>query len=138
MIPLLIACADGAQLPTADIVVDGHTVTVEIADEPGERQIGLMYRDALAADRGMLFVYPDTRARSFWMKDTRIALTIAYIDSAGIIVHLADMTPLATTSVPSPLPAMYALEMNKGWFSAHAVAIGDRVGGLPTSARPEP
>lgn len=130
---LALGCAD-ATAETREIVVDGTRVTVEIADEPVERNLGLMYRDSLGADRGMLFVYPDAKPRSFWMKDTRVPLTIAYIDSAGKIVHLADMTPLDTSPVPSGEPAMYALEMNKGWFAAHDVAVGDTVADLPKPA----
>jgi hypothetical protein len=131
---LFFACADGAQLDTRDIGVDGHTVTVEIADEPTERNVGLMYRSTLSADRGMLFVYPDAKDRNFWMKNTKVPLSIAYADSAGVIVHIADMTPLDTTPVPSDHPAMYALEMNQGWFAAHDVKVGDMLTNLPKPA----
>jgi hypothetical protein len=65
------------------------------------------------------------------MKNTKVALSIAYVDSEGNIVHLADMRPLDETPVPSELPAMYALEMNQGWFATHDVKVGDRVAGLP-------
>ncbi len=126
----LLAC-DGAKAGEIPLVVDGHPVIAEVADEPVERNLGLMYRDSLPADRGMLFVYPGAEPRSFWMKDTRVPLTIAYVDSAGIIVHLADMTPLDTTSVPSVKPATYALEMNQGWFTKHDVTVGDTITGLP-------
>lgn len=126
----LFAC-DGARAEEIRITVDGAAIFVEIADEPIERSLGLMYRDSLPADHGMVFVYPDAQERSFWMKDTRVPLTIAYVDAAGVIVHLADMTPLDTTGVPSGKPAMYALEMNKGWFAKHDVAVGDRISGLP-------
>lgn len=127
---LLVAC-NGARAGEIGLVVDGHAVTVEVADQPAERALGLMYRDSLPPDRGMLFVYPDAEPRSFWMKDTRVPLTIAYVDSAGIIVHLAEMTPLATTPVPSIKPATYALEMNKGWFEKNGVTVGDTITGLP-------
>ncbi|MDP2314593.1 MAG: DUF192 domain-containing protein [Pseudomonadota bacterium] len=127
---LTLACA-GAKANEVTLTVKGHAITVEVADEPAERSIGLMYRDDLPSDHGMVFVYPDTKERSFWMKDTRVPLTIAYVDSAGIIVHLADMTPLDTSSVPSVKPAMYALEMRQGWFAAHDVAVGDTLTGLP-------
>lgn len=133
---LLIGACGGAKADTRALDVDGHAVTVEIADEPVERNLGLMYRDHLDANRGMLFVYPDAQPRSFWMKDTKIPLTIAYLDAEGVIVHLADMRPLDTRSVPSGKPAMYALEMNQGWFAEQGVEVGDRVTGLPApSAR---
>lgn len=130
ILALLLGCA-GAKADTREIVVDGKAVTVEVADEPVERNLGLMYRDALPADRGMLFVYPDAKERSFWMKDTKVPLTIAYLDADGAIVHLADMRPLDTRSVPSVKPAMYALEMNQGWFGKNDVQVGDKVTGLP-------
>lgn len=127
---LAVGCAHGG-LPTAEIEVAGIPVVVEVADEEGERGLGLMYREKLAADRGMLFVYPDAQVRSFWMKDTRIPLTIAYIGADGRIVTLADMKPLDRSSVPSDAPAQYALEMNRGWFDAHGVKVGAVVTGLP-------
>lgn len=129
----LLACALGSPgvLPTTTLEVGGERIRVEVADDAGERSIGLMYRDALGADDGMLFVYDDERERSFWMKDTRVPLTIAYLDASGTIVSLADMQPLTRTPVPSGRPARYALEMNRGWFAAHDVKPGDRVAGLP-------
>lgn len=126
-----LACAG---TPTIPVQVEGHTLSVEVADDPTERQVGLMYRDSLGADRGMLFVYPDAQPRSFWMKDTRVPLSIAYLDASGVVVHVADMTPLVTTPVPSGSPAMYALEVNQGWFAAHSVTVGSKVTGLPAAS----
>lgn len=127
-----LACAAG--VATIPLTIEGVALTAEIADEPVERQVGLMYRDDLPAERGMLFVYPDAQPRSFWMKDTRVPLSIAYLDANGVVVHLADMTPLVTTPIPSGTPAMYALEMNQGWFAAHSVTIGSKVTGLPPAS----
>jgi hypothetical protein len=127
----LVACAHHQSLPTTSIEVGSQQITVEVADDGEERGLGLMFRDRLGADEGMLFVYPDDRERSFWMKNTKIPLSIAYIDKDGVIVHLADMRPLDETPVPSEFPARYALEMNKGWFAAHSVKEGDHIGHLP-------
>ena len=113
--------------PTAELLVAGHALVSEIADEPSERQMGLMARTALEADAGMLFVYPDTRERGFWMKNTLLPLSIAYLDDDGTIVRIADMRPLCEELVSSHLPARYALEAHRGWFGAHGVRIGDRV-----------
>lgn len=124
------ACG-GPKLPVVSIVVDGRTVDVEIAANPADRAQGLMHRDALAADDGMLFIYPDEAPRQFWMKDTRIPLSIAYADAKGRIVHIADMAPFDTTPVPSLYPATYALEMNKGWFAANGVEVGELITSLP-------
>lgn len=123
------ACTDGK---TMALEVDGHPLTVELARTPEERAKGLMYRDSLPAHRGMLFVYPSAEPRSFWMKNTRIPLSIAYIDATGAIVSLHDLRPLSTESVPSAAPAQYALEVNRGWFAEHGVEVGDRVAPLPS------
>jgi hypothetical protein len=127
----LVACgAGGSSNPTASIQVDGTPLTVEVVDNDGTRALGLMYRESMPADRGMVFVYDDDAVRSFWMKDTRIPLSIAYVDYAGSILHIADMTPLNTNSVPSRYPVRYAIEVNRGWFAEHGVEVGDKVTGL--------
>jgi uncharacterized protein len=103
-------------------------VRVEIADSPDEQARGLMERTALAEDRGMLFVFPEEQVRSFWMKNTLIPLSIAYMDSEGRIVDLQDMKPLDDEEphYVSAEPARYALEVNKGFFKQHDVEVGDR------------
>lgn len=122
----------GGGLPTTTLVLDGTPLVVEVADDPAEQARGLMHRDTLPADRGMVFVYPDLKPRHFWMKDTRIPLSIAFVDDAGVIVRIADMTPLSTKRTPSLYPAQYAVEVNQGWFAAHGVEVGDKVEGLPS------
>ena len=105
----------------------GETVRlqVEIADTDAERQRGLMERTALGENRGMLFVFEDEQTLSFWMKNTMIPLSVAYIDSEGRIVDIQDMQPLDETSHPSAEPARYALEVNQGFFEEHGVEVGD-------------
>jgi len=120
--------------PPVQIVVGGATVVAEIAETRAERAMGLMGRAALATDHGMLFVYPDSAPRSFWMKNTPLPLSIAFLDATGRVVHMADMKPMSTEKVESVHPAMYALEMERGWFVAHQVQVGQRVAGLPSSA----
>jgi len=111
--------------------IEGHFFQTEVADEPTERQAGLMYRTELGQDSGMVFVYPDEALRSFWMENTRIPLSIAYIDRAGTIVQISDMTPFDRNAVPSGSPAMYALEVNRGRFEALGITKGATVVGLP-------
>jgi uncharacterized membrane protein (UPF0127 family) len=137
LIVWLAACAWGQSTapPTTALTIGTATVTVEIADDPTERAQGLMNRRTLADDHGMLFVYPDERPRSFWMKDTPLPLSIAYLDAQGRIVRIADMTPFDTSSVPSMRPAMYALEVNQGWFARHGVKVGSSVEGVPPPSR---
>jgi uncharacterized membrane protein (UPF0127 family) len=104
-------------------------VRVEVADDLFERARGLMYRTALGVNRGMLFVYPDERELSFWMKNTLIPLSIAFIDSERRIVDIQDMKPLddKPPSYVSADPAQYALEVNQGFFEKRGVKVGDRV-----------
>jgi uncharacterized protein len=119
-----------SQLPTLTIVDSlGNRVPVrvEIADTDTERQTGLMGRTALAEDAGMLFVFDQEQTFSFWMKDTLIPLSVAYIDAEGRIVGIQDMQPLDETLHPSPEPAQYALEVNQGFFEARGVTVGDTV-----------
>ena len=129
---LLSACAPKAQhLPTITLEVAGMSVEAEVADSDAERQLGLMYRDPLEHNQGMLFVYPDERLRGFWMKNTPSPLSIAFISATGRIVHTAEMKALDETVIPSDYPAMYALEMRQGWFVSHNIDAGAAVTGLP-------
>lgn len=132
---LLLACS--SKLPTATLDVGGHRVRAEIAATNADRQLGLMHRDGLATDSGMLFVYKDQQIRGFWMKDTRIPLSIAFADRSGTIVRIADMKPFDLTRVSSLAPAMYALEMEQGWFAAHEITKGDTITGIPAELTPE-
>jgi uncharacterized membrane protein (UPF0127 family) len=119
-----------SELRTVTIDSSGGKVElrVEIADDPPEQTRGLMERTALGEDRGMLFVYPDEEVRSFWMKNTLIPLSIAFIASDGSIVDLQDMKPLDDDPphYVSAEPARYALEVNKGYFEEHGIKVGDR------------
>ena len=139
------ASEEAAQETTADAVPDETAIVgintargervevqVEIADEEDEQKRGLMERTALAEDAGMLFVFPGERPLSFWMKDTLIPLSIAYIDGDGGIVDIQDMAPLDETSHPSAAPAQYALEVNQGFFEERGVQVGDETD-LPVS-----
>ena len=102
-------------------------VKVEIADDPTERQRGLMERTALAENAGMLFVFNREQQLSFFMRNTLIPLSIAYIDGGGRIVDIQDMQPLDETPHPSTEPAKYALEVNRGFFVARGIHVGDKV-----------
>jgi len=102
-------------------------VRVEVADDVNEQAKGLMYRKSLGEDRGMLFVYPAERELSYWMRNTLIPLSIAYIDSEGRIVDILDMKPLDDNPphYVSSEPVQYALEVNKGFFEKMGVKEGD-------------
>lgn len=108
-------------------------VYVEIAQSNAARSFGLMQRKSMPEDEGMLFVYPEADFRSFWMKDTLIALSLAYIDENGRILQLVDMEPLDESSHPSVGQAQYALEVNQGWFEKNGIKVGDAVANLPSA-----
>ncbi len=116
------------ELPTATISIKGYTLTTELATTPTARACGLSHRDELPKNHGMLFIYPDLRPRSFWMKDTKIPLSIAFLDDSGQIFSIQDMTPMQTDKTySSSRPAGYALEVNQGWFSRNGIDVGDVV-----------
>ena len=99
----------------------------EIADEPAEQQRGLMERTELAENAGMLFVFEREQPRSFWMKNTLIPLSIAYMDSDGRIIDIQDMEPLDESPHPSAEPAKYALEVNQGFYEERGIEVDDTV-----------
>ena len=115
------------KLPTTQLQLQDQHVLIEIADELHERQKGLMFRTTMPENEGMLFVYDAMAERRFWMKNTSIPLSIAYIDNTGVIVHIADMQPFSEVGVSSVYPAQYALEMNQGWFGAHNITVGYKI-----------
>lgn len=115
-------------LPTASLTVNGVTVIAEIAATREEMAQGLMFRKGLLEDHGMLFVYEEPRVLGFWMKNTLIPLSIAFIDTRQRIISIHDMEPLdATTRHAPPRAAQFALEMTQGWFARHDIQPGDKV-----------
>ena len=123
------ASASGLQTVTIDASGGREVeVRVEVADDPAEQERGLMYRTALAENRGMLFVFPREQRLAFWMKNTLIPLSIAYMDSEGRIVDIQDMKPLddKPPHYVSAEPSKYALEVNQGFFEEHGVKVGDK------------
>jgi uncharacterized protein len=113
---------------TAGIQIKDYPVTVELAVAEQEKNCGLSLRDALPEDHGMLFVYFEDRMMTFWMKDTRIPLSIAFLDVNGYILNILEMQALDTNTLhQSAGPARYALEMSAKWFEKHHIKAGDRV-----------
>ena len=129
LVGILLMTVSAQELEMTSLQIGEHHITVEIADEVHERQKGLMQRQSLADNSGMLFVYTEMKSRSFWMKNTFIPLSIAYLNSECQIVHIAQMTPLSLDPVPSVYPAQYALEMNQGWFVNNGISVGMTVTG---------
>lgn len=116
-----------AALPVIPLSIGEHTLQVELASTFSQRAQGLMGRTELAADQGMLFVFADDQVRTFWMKNTPLPLSIAYIDAERRIVNILDMQPYDESIYPSERPARYALEVNQGWFAERGIGAGDLV-----------
>lgn len=117
------------------LTVGNVAVTAEVADDPDEKTVGLMGRKELEEGKGMLFVFSRPQAMGFWMKDTLIPLSIAYINGEGIIREIHDMQPLDESGVSSVFQdLLYALEVPQGWFAKNGILAGDKVTGLPKAS----
>jgi uncharacterized membrane protein (UPF0127 family) len=114
-----------SRLPTTRMSVGNETFELEIAYRPEDQETGLMHRRSMPADHGMIFVFPDERNLTFWMKDTLIPLDIIYVNHSGTIVSVKPLKPLDKTGVSSDGPAMYAIELNAGAAARAGVKAGD-------------
>src|SRR5512140_3093598 len=123
--------APNKPLPSVELKVGTHKLTAEIASTPEQRATGLMNRFSLQPDHGMLFVFEHPEPQGFWMKNTFIPLSIAFIDSSGRILNIDDMAPQTEDTHWSNGPALYALEVRKGWFKERGIVAGTRVEGIP-------
>lgn len=121
------SCSKSNVLQTQEIKINQWKITVEIADTQEAQEKGLMGRESLDEDRGMLFVYDRDSRKSFWMKNTKIPLSIAYIATDGTIREIYDMEPLSTRIVDSRYSVRYVLEVNQGAFQRHGIKEGDKV-----------
>ncbi len=123
------AAADAAQptLPTVTLRAGMHLIKAEVADRDESRMRGLMHRSTLAANHGMLFVFPAAARQCFWMRNTPLPLSIAFIDERGEIVNIADMSPFSEESHCSAKPVAFALEMTQGWFARRGLKPGTRI-----------
>ena len=122
--------AQGDPLMTYPLRIKTHEIRVEVAGTEEDRRRGLMFRDTLAENRGMIFLYTRPETSAMWMKNTRIALAVAFIDASGRILNIAEMEPYSEEAHASSGPATYALEMNRGWFRRQGIKTGDLVEGL--------
>ena len=127
--------AFAAELPTTTLSIGTHKAVAEVATTPEQRAVGLMHRFSLKTDHGMLFVFERSEPLSFWMKNTFVALSIAFIGEDGRILNIEDMKPQTETSHSSRGPARFALEMRKGWFAERGIGPGATVKGLPPVRR---
>ena len=122
-------------LPLVDLTIKTAKLKAEVAADNNTRTIGLMNRFSLQPDHGMVFVFAQSEPLAFWMRNTFVPLSIAYIDSKGVIVNIVDMKPQDESTHPSAGPAMFALEMKQGWFKERGIVAGDKVNGLDKAGR---
>ena len=131
-LPLAASAQDAPQkLATITLNAGMHNIRAEVARTPDQHQIGLMHRTEMAAHEGMLFIFDGHNERCFWMKNTLLRLSIAYLADDGTVVRIADMQPQSLESHCSGKPVRYALEMNQGWFAKRGIKAGSKISGPP-------
>jgi uncharacterized protein len=118
------------QLQRATLGVGMHRIDAQLALTPEQRQIGLMWRKSMPVHEGMLFVFEQAGQQCFWMKNTLIPLTAAFVDDDGSIVNLVDMKPQTLNPHCSAKPVRYVLEMNQGWFTKKNIKAGAKITGI--------
>ncbi len=134
LLPTFLGCSNHSPVSnknTYEIKINDKIAHAEVAFTQKGRTIGLMFRDKLENDHGMLFIYPHEQNLSFWMKNTQIPLSIAFINSKDIITQIESMAPYSLMSHISKEKVKYALEMEQGWFRKNAVKAGSKVGFPP-------
>ena len=121
------------RLPVVTLDIAGVAVEAEVADQPETRRIGMMFRTEMGENEGMLFVMDEPGPASFWMKNTLISLSIAYVNQTGMILEIYEMQPNDETAIQSRFSTIaYALEMPGGWFQRQGIKPGARISGLPS------
>ena len=121
--------------PVVELNAGMHRIRAEVAADYATRMRGLMHRETVPANAGMLFLFDEPAAHCMWMKNTLIPLSVAFLDDGGAIVNIADMEPHSEQSHCAAQPVRYALEMNRGWFAARGIKPGMRLGGIPAQRK---
>lgn len=131
-LPLAAKAQEGPQkLAAIQLSAGMHLIQAEVAKTPAQRQIGLMNRPTMGPNEGMLFVFEAPAQQCFWMKNTLLPLSIAFLADDGTVVNIEDMKPQALDSHCSRKEVRYALEMNQGWFAKRGIKPGARLSGAP-------
>lgn len=118
-------------LPTLTLNAGIHVITAELAQTEGQRKIGLMFRESMAVNHGMLFVFERAGQQCFWMKNTLLPLDIAFVADDGTVVNIDRMKPRTLDAHCSAKPVRFVLEMNDGWFAKRGIAAGSKLTGRP-------
>ncbi len=132
-----VAINASAQMPEVPLTIAGQKLTAEVAATNPDRMQGLMHRRMMPENRGMLFVFTDEANHAMWMKNTFIPLSVAFIDSKGVITNIEDMKPHTEDAHPATRPVRYALEMNLGWFAKRGIKAGAKIEGLEKAPAPK-
>jgi uncharacterized protein len=137
LIPVGASAQDGPQLNLQRVKLSAgmNLIDAQLALTPEQRQIGLMLRKDMPQHEGMLFIFEQPTQQCFWMKNTLLPLTAAFVADDGTIVNLADMKPQTTDSHCSAQPVRYVLEMNRGWFDKKGIKAGSKLGGPPFESK---
>jgi uncharacterized membrane protein (UPF0127 family) len=122
-------------LPRVQLSAGMHQIDAQVARTPAQREIGLMHRADMPQHEGMLFIFEQPSQQCFWMRNTLLPLTAAFIADDGTVVNLADMKPKTLDSHCSARPVRFVLEMNQGWFARKGIKPGFRLNGEPFKAR---
>lgn len=120
-----------ARLPVISLTAGMHVIRAEVAANEDQRRQGLMYREQMGPNEGMVFIFDAPAQICMWMKNTLIPLSVAFLDEQGAIVNIEDMQPQTTESHCAERPVRYALEMNQGWFGKRNIRPGMKIAGLP-------
>ena len=134
---VLSALVQAANLPIIRLSAGTGNLEVEVASNKAQRSLGLMNRASMPESRGMLFVYPAPAYFCMWMKNTKIPLSVAFIDAQGQVINIEDMAPQTETNHCTQRNATYALEANRGWFAKHGVSAGSQIIGLEKAPQGE-
>ncbi|MFC7514955.1 DUF192 domain-containing protein [Herbaspirillum sp. GCM10030257] len=130
-LPAITSAQQVARFPTISLTAGIHVIKAEVAARDADRQQGLMNREKMGANEGMVFLFDAPASVCMWMKNTLIPLSVAFIDENGNIVNIEDMQPQTTDSHCAKKPVRYALEMNQGWFKQKNIKPGTKIEGLP-------
>jgi uncharacterized membrane protein (UPF0127 family) len=134
---ILLTGSASAEMPRIELTVGFYRIEAEVAANQADRMQGLMQRRAMAANQGMLFVFPQDARHCMWMRNTLLPLSVAFLDADGRILNIEDMQPQTEDNHCAAGAARFALEMNLGWFIGKGLQPGARIAGIDKAPRPQ-
>ena len=134
---LFLSAQAQAEMPRMELTAGLHRIDAEVAATHPNRMQGLMYRQNMAANQGMLFVFTQTERHCMWMRNTLLPLSVAFLDEQGRVINIENMKPQTESNHCAAAPARFALEMNMGWFAHKGIKPGQRIGGIEKAPAPQ-